>query len=149
MDLKNSIYTHIENLLSEKISAITEALGLARESRDSDTKSSAGDKHETSRALAQIEIDKLEVQLNKTLILEKELQSINLHKKYDQVEMGCLVITNQENYFISIGMGKVEVEGRIFYAISVHSPIGEMLKLKQVGEKVRFNGREIVVKEIL
>ncbi len=149
MDLKNSIYQHLSKTLTPKIAALNEALVSAKESRNSDTKSSAGDKHETSRALAQIEIDKLEMQLEKTLILEKELQSIQLNKKYDKVEMGGLVITNQENYFISIGIGKIEVNDKIYYAISMNSPIGEVLKFKKVGEKISFNGREIVVEEIL
>jgi hypothetical protein len=149
MDLKTKIYHYLMQTISEKISGINEALLLARESRDSDTKSSAGDKHETSRALAQIEIDKLEVQLNKTLMLEKELRSINLNKKYDRVEMGSLVITNHEAYFISIGIGKLEVEDKIFYAISLNSPIGEVLKFKMVGDKVFFQGREIVIEEII
>lgn len=149
MHLKNKIYDYLSQTLSKRIVEIQAELVSAIESRDSDTKSSVGDKHETSRALAQIEIDKLEVQLNKTNILEKELRSIDPNKKHVQVELGSLVITNQENYFISIGIGKIEVEDKIYYAISLGSPLGDVLKFKKTGEMIFFQGREIVIEEIL
>lgn len=148
MLLKNNLCQRLQKILSEKMESIQEAMAAARESRDADTKSSAGDKHETSRALAQIEMDKLEVQWNKMLVLEKELNSIDVDKKYEQVEVGSLVFTNHENYFISVGLGKIEMNGNTFYAISLASPVGAALKWKKVGDKVVFNGRELVIEGI-
>ncbi len=149
MTIKTKIYNELLQVISLKLMSIHEALTSAKESRDADTKSSAGDKHETSRALAQMEIDKLEVQLGKMLLLESELKAIDANKKNEQVETGSLVFTNGGNYFISIGLGKIELEENTYYAISLGSPIGEILKWKKVEEKFVFQGKEMVIERIL
>lgn len=148
MDIKHKIYLQLQKIISDKIIGINESLSSAKESRDADTKSSAGDKHETSRALAQIEIDKLEVQLNKTLFLQKELNDIQINKSCGRVEQGSLVFTSQENYFISVALGKIEIEDQRFYAISLSSPIGKILEGKTMNDQLTFQGREIVIEQI-
>jgi transcription elongation GreA/GreB family factor len=146
---KQEIIQQLSHLLSKKVEELVSSINSAKESRDNDTKSSAGDKHETSRALVQIEIEKLEVQLDKTLQLQKELSSIYAEKAHQQVEPGSLVYTNHENYFISVGMGKLVVQDEIYYAISLASPLGQLLKGKVVGEKVELQGREILINKIV
>jgi hypothetical protein len=148
-DIKQKIYTHLLQLIGEKKQELIQAIASAKESRDNDSKSSVGDKHETTRALAQIEIDKLEVQLDKTLHLEKELSMLHPEKIHTLIEPGSLVVTNHETYFISIGLGKVELGDEIYYCISLASPIGKLLHGKKVGDQIHFNGREIEVKEII
>jgi len=148
-NIKHTLAEHLSQQLNKKITDLQQAVLSAKESRDADTKSSAGDKHETSRELAQVEIEKLEVQLNKTMVLENELSSIDLNKKNDSVVAGSLIFTTQENYFISVGLGKIKLEDEIYYAISLNSPIGEILKFKKVGDEIFFQGRQIVIKQIL
>lgn len=145
---KESIWRVLSTILGKKIQESTLSLQSTIESRNNDSKSSVGDKHETSRATIQIEIDKLETQLNRLLILEKELSGIQFLRKCNKVEPGSLARTTQENYFISIGLGKIEVEGQFFYAISLASPVGQLLQNKKVGEAISFNGREIKILDI-
>ena len=61
----DSLYSFL-NLLDLKIQDTSNAITSLTESRDMDTKSSAGDKHETSRAKIQTEIDQLSKQLNQS-----------------------------------------------------------------------------------
>ena len=147
-ELKQALYKTLLHQLEQKIIETKVSLKSAIESRDNDTKSSAGDKHETARAMVQIEIDKSEDQLKKTIDLQSELLSLNLEKQYKKIEKGCLVVTNTEMFFISIGLGKILFNESIYYAISLVSPIGALLKDKVVGDKVQFNGKELLVKVI-
>ena len=147
-ELKQAVYKTILLQLEQKIIETKLSLKSATESRDNDTKSSAGDKHETARAMVQIEIDKSEDQLKKTIDLQSELLSLNLEKEYKKIEKGCLVVTNTETFFISIGLGKIILKDSIYYAISLASPIGALLKDKVIGDKVQLNGKEILVKSI-
>lgn len=147
-ELKQALYKTLLHQLDLKIVETKLSLRLAIESRDNDTKSSAGDKHETARAMVQIEIDKSEDQLKKTIDLQSELLSLNLEKQYKKIEKGCLVVTNTETFFISIGLGKILFNDSMYYAISLASPIGALIKDKVVGDKVHFNGKEILVKGI-
>ncbi len=121
---------------------------MAKESRDNESKSSVGDKYETGREMINIEIEKLNMQLGKTLILKNELSKITLEKQFKVVEPGSLVFTNNINYFISFGLGKIEVGNRSFFCISLESPIGKTLKGKKAGDIIKYQNNEMIIKEI-
>lgn len=144
-NIKAELKAIICETLGDKIKSLgTEIISL-KESRDSDSKSSVGDKYETSRAMAHIEIDKHERQLLATQKLNNELNKINPQKKSDSVEFGSVVYTNKGNYFIAVAQGKLELEGKVFYAISLASPIGKVMFGKKNGERLIFNGQELSI----
>ena len=146
--IKKLIYNNLLNLTKSKIENLKKDIDSTITSRNTDTKSSAGDKHETSRAKIQIEIDQLSKQLS---ILNKQHQillSINIDKEYKKIEMGTLVITNIGAYFIGIGFGKISIEKNEYYAISLASPIGKILKDKVVGDEFIFNSNNYKVIEL-
>lgn len=148
-EAKSQIFQQICDLLETRISEFTQAIASIKESRDNESKSSAGDKYETGRVMMQIELDKNETQLNNSLQLKAELAQLNTQQNYDRVAFGSLVITNQENYFISVGMGKLEVKGETYYAISLASPIGQALKDKTIGDHIPFQGRSIIIQDLV
>ncbi len=147
--IKEKLYQQILNILDKKIDAAKLAIEAAKESRDNETKCSVGDKYETGRTMMQLEVEKNRVQLNKTLNTKKELAQIDLKRKFEKVEYGSLVITSQGNYFISMGIGKLEVDNGHYYCISLASPVGKLLKGKKIGEKIQLQGREIAIAHIV
>lgn len=147
-EVKALIYKELTDSLLEKIETAKVTIQEIKESRNNDTKSSAGDKFETGREMMQVEMDKNEVQLNNAIGLSQQLSQIDLEEKSDKVKFGTLVICNQGNYFISIGVGKIEIDNGVYYAISLASPIGKLLYDKKVGDKVEFRGREFVIENI-
>ena len=148
-NIKEEIYNQILLVLNYKIKTLRKTISETIESRNNDTKSSAGDKYETGREMLQIEIRNNETQLNKTLDLKKELSFINLQKIYKKVEYGSLVITNQGNYFIAIGIGKVEINKNNYYSISFASPIGKLLQNKKIGERFIFQEKEFKITDLI
>ncbi len=146
--LKELLVNQIHTILDGRIDTIRKDIELAKESRDNETKSTAGDKYETGREMVQFEMEKLSSQLNKTIDLKNELSKINPKKKFDSVEFGSLVITKSDNYFISIGIGKIECAKHVFYCISLASPIGRLLHQKKVNNKFTFQGAEMEIVEI-
>jgi len=147
-DLKEVIVNHLLEIVNERIDNALKSIHSAKESRNSETKSSVGDKYETSRAMVQFEIEKHTIQLLKAQQQKHELSQINLQKKYNNVDFGSLVFTNHGNYFISIGLGKIEVGNETFYCISLASPIGKVFHNKGVGNKINFQGKDFVLLEI-
>ena len=146
--IKQTIIQHIDSLISEKIEALKLNIASARESRNNDTKSSAGDKFETGREVINSEIQKGEVQLAKQFKLQNDLKQLKLSKTYKKVEFGSLVFTNQFNYFIAIPFGKISINGKEFYAISLASPLGKQLFEKQVGDTIVFNDNKIKIEKL-
>ena len=148
-ETKEQILKKIIETIDKQIEASKQAVSAAKESRDNESKCSAGDKYEVGRTMVQLELEKSRVLLNKSLKLKNELTQLDLKRKHERVNSGSLVITNQGNYFISIGVGKIEIENRLYYAISLASPIGEKLYGKSKGETLSFQGKEIEILEIL
>jgi transcription elongation GreA/GreB family factor len=142
---KSQIQANLRSILENTLEEARREYLLAKESRDSDTKSSAGDKFETGREMMQREMDKLSALVDNTLNSIAKLDRIADLPASVVITEGSLVETDQETYFISIGYGKLDT----IYAISIESPLGLELKGKRVGDRIEMRGRNITIKSIL
>lgn len=142
---KSEIHLKLRSLLEKSLEDARREYILAKESRDSDTKSSAGDKFETGREMMQREMDKLSALVDNTLNSIAKLDRLADLPASAVISEGSLVVTDQETYYISIGYGKLDS----VYAISIESPLGVELKGKRVGERIEMRGRKITIKSIL
>ena len=142
---KSQIQANLRSILENTLEEARREYLLAKESRDSDTKSSAGDKFETGREMMQREMDKLSALVDNTLNSIAKLDRIADLPTSMVISEGSLVETDQETYFISIGYGKLDS----IYAISIESPLGDELKGKRVGDRIEMRGRNITIKSIL
>ena len=145
---KHAVVHQLSELLKERLLASNEAVTSTRVAFTSDTKSSAGDKHEVGRAMVQQELDKLEAQRAKLLHLQQELKQMPLECRSDRIGFGSMVVTDQGSYLIGISFGAVEVESQVVYAISLASPMGQALKGNEVGTRISVQGRELCVQAI-
>ena len=142
---KSQIQANLRSILENTLEEARREYILAKESRDSDTKSSAGDKFETGREMMQREMDKLSALVDNTLNSIAKLDRIADLPASVVISEGSLVETDQETYFISIGYGKLDS----IYAISIESPLGLELKGKRVGDRIEMRGRHITIKSIV
>ncbi|MGB1517671.1 MAG: hypothetical protein ACPG8K_01090 [Crocinitomicaceae bacterium] len=129
------------SVLNEKLLNIqTELNGLDR-SLKNETKSSAGDKFETSREMIQQEREKLyNLQLNTKHMLD--LLSSTMGKNPTVVESGALVETDKACLHISIPLGKISLGELTVFFISPSSPLAQAMLNKKVSDAVVFNGVE-------
>lgn len=135
-------------MVESNISAIKLALHEAQDSANNETKSTAGDKHETGRAMAQLETEKLSAQLNEALKLIQTIHQLNPKQKNEQVGFGSLVKTNHGNFYLSVSIGKLELENLECFCISPVSPIGKLMLTKKEKDSFSLNGKTYVVEEI-
>ena len=115
---------------------------------NNETKSSAGDKHETGRAMAQLETEKISNQLNQTLKLEQVLQQTNPEQEHRIIGLGSLVTTNNGIFYLSASLGKIELGNKTYFVISTLSPIGKLLLTKKEKESFSFNGKLYTINQI-
>lgn len=132
-----------------RMGELTLLLDELHQSMENDTKSSAGDKHETARAMAQLEQEKLSKQLQEFVQMKSILHQINPSKEHIQVCMGSLVQTSEGWYFLSVGLGQVTVGDTNVFALNPQAPIGQKLIGKRVGEEVEFGGRRLKINSII
>lgn len=148
-ELKQLLFDKCSEYIETRLSTIQSNIGEIQESLTSETKSSAGDKHETGRAMLQLEREKAGQQLAEIENVKNALAQINIKKLSETVILGSLVYTSQFNYFIAISAGLLTVESEIVYAISPQTPIGQLLLGKRVGDRLVFREQVIVVEDIL
>lgn len=129
-------------LEDEKLQALKEAIDQALQAAGSEDKSSAGDKHETARAMAQLEQEKLYKQQAEAVQRRQLLNRIILNEKPVESGLGCIVHTNRGKFFLAIAIGKLEHNGADYFVISPASPIGSQLLGKKEGEGFSFNGMQ-------
>lgn len=148
MALKQELYNQCEDFVHKRLQTIQDIITSNQKALQSETKSSAGDKHETGRAMLQLEMEKAGQQLSGITLMKETLAKINVSKNSKLASLGCVIITEKTNYFLSISAGQLVVANTSYFAISVSSPVGTLLLGKQENETIVFNGKKITVKEV-
>tara|TARA_B100000767_G_scaffold275778_1_gene315470 strand:- start:6456 stop:6902 length:447 start_codon:yes stop_codon:yes gene_type:complete len=143
------LFNHCKNELKKKFEVLEDRKRELHQALSSDHKSSAGNKHETGRAMDQLEREKLGEQIKKTEIQQQVLHSIQKIEKFKTVGLGSVVLTNNANYYISIPVGSCSINSQIYYCISTQSPIGSLLLGKKVGDSIQFNKQLIRINKLM
>jgi len=149
MELKQKLYMQCVQFCNKRLETIRNSIEEIQESLTSETKSSAGDKHETGRAMLQLEREKAGNQLAETQKLQELLSKIDASKISKMASLGSLVFTTQANYFIAISAGEIVVENEKYFAISPNTAIGKLLIGKEVGDVMTFSENEFKVVAVL
>lgn len=149
MTIKQKLYKHCEDFLNQRLETIQNTISEIQISLLSETKSSAGDKHETGRAMLQLEREKAGKQLAEIKKVKEVLCKINIEKTSHFINLGSLVYTTKLNYFIAISAGEIQCDNSTFYAISPSTPIAKLLLSKNRGETIHFRGESFTILEIM
>jgi transcription elongation GreA/GreB family factor len=140
--LKEQLWLQCMQIVEQRLATAQQAMDAAQESANQEEKSSAGDKYETGRAMAQLERDKAAMQVEENKKMLTILNQIGHHSSTETVTLGSIVVTDRNNFYVSIGAGKLEIGGESYVAISTQSPIGQLLLHKCAGEFFSFNNQK-------
>lgn len=131
------------------MAAAQQAIDDARDAAANETKSSAGDKYETGREMMQQEIDLNTVRLTELQKLKAILDTISPEQSNSTVVPGSIVFTSEGKYYLSISIGKLTIDGSTYYCLSAASPLGRSLMGLKKGDSFSFNGKSIIVEDVL
>jgi len=147
--IKSELVKNCTSIIEHRISNALEMLKTSNESAHLETKSSAGDKYETARAMAHLEYEKAALQLNEALKLKQVLAHVNFKSSGNQVFSGSLVITDHYHFLLAISLNKMTVAGHDFFVVSPTTPVGRLIMGKMVGAQFSFNNQVHTVQEII
>lgn len=147
-DIKTELYNYCLSTIETKLNTINSVFDSAQSAANNETKSTAGDKHDTARAMAHLESEKNAKQLVEINKLKRVLPYLKEFKISDKAGLGSLVITNSGNYYLSISLGKITLNSINYLLISPVTPIGKLLVGLSVGDVVSFNSKSIKVLEL-
>jgi transcription elongation GreA/GreB family factor len=150
INLKDLLFNHCENHINTKLKNYLKIDQELFKSLNEETKSSAGDKHETTRAMIQIEREKNSKRIKeienskKQLIVIKSVQLNNL-----KVSPGSIIFTSNNNYFISISSEIYSSDTNKIYCVSTNTPIAKAYLGKMIGDIVTFNNIDSKIEKII
>lgn len=151
MELEKSTFLmSLQAFVQDKINTVQQELNQLREEMASDTKSTAGDKHETARAMAQLEMEKLGKQ---SLEYQKQLQVIaqftdGANSTTTTIQAGSLVQLSNGYFFLGIALGKIDINGISVFCLSLQSPLGQQILNKKIGQEIILPNLAITVEAI-
>lgn len=142
---KDELYQYCLNWAQSKIESIQTAITSAQDSANSETKSTAGDKHDTARAMMQLDVEQKSKQLAEAKKNKIALAQFSPESGSKKIELGSLVETSAGFYYISISAGKIIMNGQLIFAVSPVSPIARAMQGLEIGDDYTFNGRKFSI----
>ncbi len=148
IELKKALYAKCLAYVEQRIATAKQAMEAAQNAANEESKSSAGDKYETTRAMMQIERDRHAAQLAEAMKLQNELDQLNCEKIYEKAQAGSVVVTDQNRFFLSVSAGKLTLDQTDYFAVSLASPIGMLLHNRTTGDEFVFQNKPVRIKEV-
>ncbi len=147
MTTKQKLWQICMERVEKRIKDYKEEINLIKESIESNDKGSSEDDDSGNGKLLN-DLEKNMTYLNDAHKTKEHLSQVKTNIESSSVVLGSLVITNQMNFYLASGMGKIELEDGIYYAISLNSPIGLLLKNKVVNDSFEFNQNKYTIIDI-
>jgi transcription elongation GreA/GreB family factor len=139
---KTAIHSALLLILEEKCVLLKKELSEILESTANESKSTVGDKHETGRAMAQLEQEKFSNQLADLERVKSFLFQINPSVTCTRVVSGSLVETKMGWYYISAGFGVIHHEDKHIFTLNLQAPLGKLMAGKQEGDAFEWNSKQ-------
>ena len=148
MELKEALYAECLSFVDTRLQTIQSTIARLQHALLSETKSSAGDKHETGRAMLQLEREKTGHQLAEIQKVKAILTKVDVSNNSKTIGLGSLVNTSKANYFLAISVGEIRIDSQVFFAISMETPIAQLLKGKTAKDQIEFRNEIITIDAI-
>lgn len=136
---KGDIIDFIKEKLNDDIELLLKEIYELKEDKKRDTKSSAGDKFETSTEMIN-QSEKLLVERLEKFNRSKQIVESFSENSAQNVTYGSLVTTNKAIFIFGINLPKLNIDDQWVIPISFASPLGKAFQNKKVDEQVKFNG---------
>jgi hypothetical protein len=145
---KQAVYEHYYGVITNNINRLQLTLADLKNSAANETKSTAGDKHETALAMLQIEQANTSTQLQDATQQLHNLEKIKYTIASKCIVNGSLIKTTNGFIYLSLAMGKAIISHIQIIAISPQSPLGAKLMGLRVGDTATINNKKFTIEAI-
>ena len=147
---KPDFLSHVQQIVDHKVFKSREYMESIEKSIHGESKSTAGDKHDTTRELMQQERNKAAQNLNNQMLAQKTLiQLLNNYNSKGIGGFGSLIKTDTGWIFIGLAIGKVLFNGVGVVCISPLSPLAKVLEGCKDNDCLSFNNIHYEIQEVL
>ena len=139
LEIKFELQQQCKDLIRYRYDRIVKTISDIEFSLKEESKSTSGDKHHTGRAMLQIDRENAGNQLREIEKVMRQLEKVDISTSSETIRLGSIIETNQAIFFMSISVGKLEINNTFYLAVAPNSPIGMNLLGKTIGEQFSFN----------
>ena len=140
MELKQKAFNYCIDLINEKIKTMQNELKDLSDGARNDSKSSAGDKHETAQSMMQLEQEKINRQLQEVMEQRDVVEKIDITINSSHIIIGSLIKTNSMYLFLSVALGRIIIDNNPIVFLSPQSPLGKKLMGLKINDSIDMNG---------
>lgn len=135
--------------MEEGIRSARAAFEELQGSLEGESKSTAGDKHETGRAMVQMEMEQAAARLKRVEGMVRSWKAMDPGAPRDAVRPGAVVATDHGGFVIGVAWGAFQgPDAQDWRGISSDAPLAMALRGCQAGEAVHFRGRSWNILEV-
>lgn len=145
---KEDLLEELHQAIRSRISEASRILDEVQESVDSESQSTAGDKHDTSRELMQQERNKAAQNLQNQMAMDGLFITLKNTSHSKVITFGSLVLTSIGWIFIGLPLGKLIFNKIDILCISGNSPMAKALVNRKVGARIEMNNMSIEIIEL-
>ena len=138
--LEAELQNQLEQLQSELLS-ISEEISQ-------ETKSSAGDKYETSREMMQQSRDRVSSRIHHLQLQNSTLLAMKNAEKSTEIGFGSLVESDKGHFLFGVALGKIQFMENSIMVLSLNSPLGKVFVHHKVGDELQFRTTNYLIKSI-
>jgi hypothetical protein len=136
------------DLIGQRMAAAKGAMEQAQEAANSEEKSSAGDKYETGRAMGHLQKDMHARQLAESIKELASFHAVQTEPLCREGRTGAFLQADGVAFFIGAGLGKQSFDGQTILFLSPQAPLAKLLEKKKPGDKVLFNQKDLVIRDV-
>ena len=145
---KNRLKAYCQQAIEQRIAFTRQLMEDAQAAANSEEKSSAGDKYETSRAMSHLDKDMHARQLSAHLQELSFVRAIHSDTVYATAVAGACIVCEEVLFFLATGLGKQPVENSAVIFVSPLAPLAKMLIGKKIADTIFFAGRKMVITDL-
>ncbi len=147
MTTKKLLLQACKDNVEKRITDYRNEIALINEAIENNDKESEGEDSGNGKLLNDLE--KNAGYLNEVLKTREFLAQINPNSSHTTGAIGSIVKTETITFYLSTSVGQIEIDDESYYAISLQSPIGQLLPGKSKGERFTFNDQNYTIIDIL
>jgi transcription elongation GreA/GreB family factor len=148
MTTKQQLLQICNERVDKRIQDYKEEIHLIKESIESNDKGNSEDDDAGNGKLLN-DLEKNMAYLNDALKAKEHLKQIKTNVNSTEAVLGSVVKTDSMSFYLATSIGKIELENKEYFAISLSSPIGQLLKNKKQNDRFEFNQTKYVITEII
>jgi hypothetical protein len=145
---KSEIKKQLLSAIGAKAKEVQARMADLRSDLNSESKSTSGDKHETGRAMIQMEMENLGKQSEIWNQMYSQATTISESDSF-RIELGSLFKMDAVWYFVSVSFGKLIIEENMVMCISPTSPLSQTILGISEHSNFVFNQTQRTIEQII